>query len=177
MIKWTKQRAHLKKIRNGQKEDNNTKQSNELIHDQNDQHSDITIQCDLNTHRPKHSSKECAFAALASGLTLTQCKHFCTEMNEDFVSEKCFYEAQKQIEPVVVDYANESMANARAQSVCSSDGEIIVSGDGRYPTKKTRRIVHLMFLIVELIKFWLLVLLTKNQNIIQTKPLIRRRTY
>ena len=52
----------------------------------------------------------------------TQCKHFTAEMNQDFVSEKCFYEAQKQIEPVVSNYANESMANARSLCVSNTDG-------------------------------------------------------
>lgn len=57
-------------------------------------------------------------------------------MNEDFVSEKCFYEAQIQIEPVVSEYVNESMAKARSLCVSNTDGQMIVSGDGRYPIKK-----------------------------------------
>ena len=57
-------------------------------------------------------------------------------MDEYFVSESAFYEAQNQMSPAIKSYALESMGNARQQSSQQSKNGIIVSGDGRYPIKK-----------------------------------------
>ena len=137
MSGWTKQKAHLKMLSNMKKEQNLKKDANENTTESSEKYAEIDIQCNIDAaNKNKHSAKECVYATLTSGLTYTKAKHFAAEMDEYFVSESAFYEAQNQMSPAIKSYALESMGNARQQSSQQSKNGIIVSGDGRYPIKK-----------------------------------------
>lgn len=141
MSGWTKQKAHLRKIRNIKRNSNNENNIEETTNLPQPQYDDIDIQCNLNNNQKiKHSPMECTFATHAAGLTFTQAKHFSAEMNESYTSETSFYKMQKKLDPVVQEYAKESMQAARTQSMLQSNNEIYVSGDGRYPVKKIHHI-------------------------------------
>lgn len=135
----TKQRQHLKKIREMKKQKiGQINNPNQEIEEQeiDDNITDNFDKTDEATKTPlqdrKISGVECAFATLAAGSTYTAQNKFSIHMNQKFVSKFTFYNGQQIVLLAVNEYCDESIK----KHLVLSSPNIIVCGDGRYPIRR-----------------------------------------
>ena len=118
MSRPTKQRIHLKKIRQIRNRAHSNDQydlENEIslqnqeelqeeidLQNEEDLHDEIDlqneeVQCNFNSNEAKHSALEYAFATLASGESYTSSAKFNAHLNRPFTSKSSFYRAQQTV--------------------------------------------------------------------------------
>lgn len=153
MSRPTKQRIHLKKIRQIRNRAHSNDQydlENEIslqnqeelqeeidLQNEEDLHDEIDlqneeVQCNFNSNEAKHSALEYAFATLASGESYTSSAKFNAHLNRPFTSKSSFYRAQQTVANEVERYAKESIEKAQSELPDNA----LLSGDGRYSIRR-----------------------------------------
>lgn len=179
MSRPTKQRIHLKKIRQisrkyGHANDYNDQIDEYQISGENGEIElqDTEIQCSFKENN-NVSPIESAFATLASGNSYSSAQKLNTHLNRSFTSKSAFYRAQHIVGEDVEDYTFESMEKTQAES----QDDVLLRGDGRYPIR--RNSPHCTFDIMNVVynKIVALGAADKKDIIIQMKLLKSHLTY
>ena len=145
MGRRSKQGKHLNKARSAKGNKPLTEEQNENFDEMfstgesemfSTESSDTTTKFDNSGHSKKEKpgtfSKSCVFSTLNAGGSYRQMNRFCVQMDYDYVSKTAFFRNQKEIKKEIIDYAKESMKNARE----SLNPGSVICVDGRYPTRR-----------------------------------------